>query len=66
MLVGLESMNRSVAGDVVVVELLPESQWKGAADDVMDSESECSLPPTDSILEISLTLRRVFSRCEER
>lgn len=32
-------MNRSVAGDVVVVELLPESEWKGAADDVVDSET---------------------------
>lgn len=32
-------MNRSVAGDVVVVELLPESEWKGAADDVVDSDS---------------------------
>lgn len=35
-------MNRSVAGDVVVVQLLPESEWKGAADDVVDSESEFS------------------------
>lgn len=33
-------MNRSVAGDVVVVELLPESEWKGAAEDVVDSDSE--------------------------
>lgn len=38
LLVGLESMNRSVAGDVVVVELLPESEWKGAADDVVEAD----------------------------
>lgn len=42
LLVGLESMNRSVAGDVVVVELLPESEWKGAADDVADSDGKCA------------------------
>ncbi|KDE09865.1 hypothetical protein MVLG_00263 [Microbotryum lychnidis-dioicae p1A1 Lamole] len=39
LLVGLESMNRSVAGDVVVVELLPESQWQGAAVDVVDADT---------------------------
>lgn len=38
LLVGRESMNRSIAGDVVVVELLPESEWQGAADDVVDAE----------------------------
>lgn len=45
LIVGLESMNRSVAGDVVVVELLPESEWKGAADDVVDSDSALALVP---------------------
>lgn len=40
LLVGLESMNRSVAGDVVVVELLPEKEWKGAADNVVDADGE--------------------------
>ncbi|SCZ95269.1 BZ3500_MvSof-1268-A1-R1_Chr11-2g03395 [Microbotryum saponariae] len=39
LLVGLESMNRSVAGDVIVVELLPESQWQGAAVDVVDADT---------------------------
>lgn len=43
LIVGLESMNRSVAGDVVVVELLPESQWQGAGDDVVDSDGESPL-----------------------
>ncbi|GAA5984941.1 hypothetical protein JCM5350_000071 [Sporobolomyces pararoseus] len=37
---GLESMNRSVAGDLVVVELLPEKEWKLLGDDqVVDQDS---------------------------
>ncbi|KAI5477272.1 exosome complex exonuclease DIS3/RRP44 [Pseudohyphozyma bogoriensis] len=39
LLSGLVSMNRAVAGDIVVVQLLPEDQWKGAADDVVDEET---------------------------
>lgn len=44
LLVGRDSMNRAVAGDVVVVELLPESEWKGAADDVVDPDSALRSP----------------------
>lgn len=36
LLVGREAMNRSVDGDVVVVELLPESEWKAPTDEVID------------------------------
>lgn len=43
LLVGRDSMNRAVAGDVVVVELLPESEWKGAADDVIDPDGQYTL-----------------------
>lgn len=43
LIVGLEGMNRSVAGDVVVVEVLPESEWQGAADDVVDSDGAYTL-----------------------
>jgi len=39
LLVGLEAMNRAVAGDVVVIELLPESEWVGSTDDVVDDEA---------------------------
>ncbi|KDN46757.1 hypothetical protein RSAG8_04137, partial [Rhizoctonia solani AG-8 WAC10335] len=33
------SMNRSVQGDLVVVELFPESEWKAPADAVIDADS---------------------------
>ncbi|GAA6018907.1 hypothetical protein JCM10207_009191 [Rhodosporidiobolus poonsookiae] len=52
LLVGLESMNRSVAGDLVVVELLPESEWKALGEEVVDSDSKQddpdALPTADS------------------
>ena len=31
-------MNRCVAGDTVVVEVFPESEWKAPADEVVDQE----------------------------
>jgi len=34
-------MNRSVQGDVVVVEVFPESEWKAPGDTVVDQESAC-------------------------
>lgn len=39
LLQGREAMNRAVDGDVVYVALLPESEWKGATDAVLDSDS---------------------------
>ncbi|KAF8583853.1 RNB-domain-containing protein [Ramaria rubella] len=39
LLVGREHMNRSVHGDVVVVEVFPESEWKASADEVVDQET---------------------------
>jgi len=39
LLQGRESMNRAVDGDVVYVALLPESEWKGASDEVRDAEA---------------------------
>ncbi|KAG8690408.1 exosome catalytic subunit dis3 [Ceratobasidium sp. 423] len=39
LLLGREAMNRSVQGDLVVVELLPESEWKAPADAVVDADS---------------------------
>ena len=39
LLQGREAMNRAVDGDVVYVALLPESEWKGATDAVLDSET---------------------------
>ncbi|KAK4699143.1 hypothetical protein P7C70_g7123, partial [Phenoliferia sp. Uapishka_3] len=48
LIVGLESMNRSIAGDVVVVELLPESDWKGASTDVVDEDVGAKNDDADS------------------
>lgn len=38
LLVGRKAMNRSVDGDLVVVELLPESEWKAPGDEVLDQD----------------------------
>lgn len=39
LLVGRENMNRAVQGDVVVVEVFDEKEWKAPADDVVDQDS---------------------------
>ena len=41
LLIGRENMNRAVQGDVVAVEVFPESEWKAPADEVIDQEGEC-------------------------
>jgi exosome complex exonuclease DIS3/RRP44 len=33
-------MNRGVSGDIVVVELLPEAEWKGEGDEVVDDDKK--------------------------
>ncbi|KAF8878229.1 hypothetical protein BD779DRAFT_1663839 [Infundibulicybe gibba] len=38
LLVGRENMNRAVQGDVVVVEVFHEREWKAPADEVVDQE----------------------------
>ena len=40
LLVGRINMNRAVDGDVVAVELLPESDWKAPTDEVIDQDGE--------------------------
>lgn len=40
LLVGTENMNRCVTGDMVVIEVLPESEWRAPADEVLDEESK--------------------------
>jgi exosome complex exonuclease DIS3/RRP44 len=44
LLVGRENMNRAVQGDVVVVEVFDEKEWKAPADEVVDQESTFSSP----------------------
>ncbi|EIW76973.1 RNB-domain-containing protein [Coniophora puteana RWD-64-598 SS2] len=39
LLVGRENMNRAVQGDIVVVEIFPEAEWKAPADEVIDQET---------------------------
>ncbi|KAF9266998.1 RNB-domain-containing protein [Marasmius fiardii PR-910] len=39
LLVGRENMNRAVQGDVVVVEVFDEKEWKAPADEVVDQEA---------------------------
>jgi exosome complex exonuclease DIS3/RRP44 len=45
LLVGRESMNRSVDGDMVVVEIFPKDQWKAPGEEVLDQDcmSHCML-----------------------
>jgi hypothetical protein len=39
LLLGRENMNRAVQGDVVVVEVFNEQEWKAPTDEVVDQES---------------------------
>lgn len=39
LLIGRENMNRAVQGDIVVVEIFDEKEWKAPADAVVDQES---------------------------
>ncbi|KZP33106.1 RNB-domain-containing protein [Athelia psychrophila] len=39
LLVGRENMNRAVQGDVVVVEVFDEKEWKAPADEVVDQDA---------------------------
>lgn len=42
LLVGRENMNRAVHGDVVVVQVFDESDWKAPTDEVVDQEGASS------------------------
>ncbi|GAA5882413.1 hypothetical protein JCM1840_000408 [Sporobolomyces johnsonii] len=55
LLAGLESMNRAVAGDLVVVELLPESEWKAIGEEVVDSDSKQDDPDALPVTEPAAT-----------
>ncbi|KAF8714246.1 hypothetical protein AX14_012862 [Amanita brunnescens Koide BX004] len=39
LLQGRENMNRSVHGDIVVVEVFPEAEWSAPADEVVDQDA---------------------------
>ena len=40
LLVGREAMNRSVQGDLVVVEIFPKAEWKAPGEEVVDADRE--------------------------
>lgn len=40
LLIGRENMNRATNGDIVVVEVFPENEWKAPADEVVDQDCE--------------------------
>lgn len=42
LLLGRQSMNRSVDGDIVVVEIFPKDQWKAPGEEVVDQDSGLS------------------------
>jgi exosome complex exonuclease DIS3/RRP44 len=40
LLIGRENMNRAVHGDIVVVEVFSEQEWKAPTDEVVDQDCE--------------------------
>ncbi|GAA5903546.1 hypothetical protein JCM8208_003621 [Rhodotorula glutinis] len=70
-----EAMNRAVAGDLVVVELLPESEWRSPNEKVVDADAkdedpEAPVDPTedgsDAPAPTSTTLSRPFAPASTR
>lgn len=51
LLVGSENTNRSVTGDLVVVEVLDESEWRAPADEVLDEEGMQPCPLAEASTE---------------
>lgn len=45
LLIGRENMNRAVHGDVVVVEVFDEKEWKAPADEVVDQDGMLQVSP---------------------
>ena len=40
LLIGRENMNRAVQGDIVVVKVFGEQEWKAPTDEVVDQDCE--------------------------
>ncbi|GAA6038258.1 hypothetical protein JCM8097_003908 [Rhodosporidiobolus ruineniae] len=49
LLPSLEAQNRAVAGDLVVVEILPESEWKSLGEEVVDEDAAASKEDPDAL-----------------
>ena len=50
LLIGRENMNRATNGDIVVVEVFPESDWKAPADEVVDQDGRCRNNQTQTFI----------------
>lgn len=57
LLVGRQNMNRSTDGDVVVVELFAESEWKAPTDEVVDQDCACAVVSIQTFLLMIAQLR---------
>jgi len=54
-------MNRATDGDIVVVEVFPENEWKASADEVVDQDGVSFL-----MMHSTAVLQCVCSDLEER
>ncbi|KAG6817260.1 hypothetical protein H0H87_010921 [Tephrocybe sp. NHM501043] len=66
LLIGRENMNRAVNGDVVVVEVFPESEWKAPADEVVDQDSTLKNDDAEGLGDEADEEEDQFSRLEKQ
>jgi exosome complex exonuclease DIS3/RRP44 len=58
LLVGRENMNRAVQGDMVVVEVFSEQEWKAPTEEVIDQDSESEFVLTQiALIKLKVTLK---------
>jgi len=48
LIIGRESINRAVHGDVVAIEILPESEWRGTTDTIIEERDVTSVENADT------------------
>jgi exosome complex exonuclease DIS3/RRP44 len=57
LLIGRENMNRAVQGDVVVIKVFDEREWKAPTDEVVDQDCELEITFSRTMLtELKATL----------
>lgn len=59
-------MNRAVNGDVVVVEVLPEAEWKAPGEEVLDQEGKFDCKPSYRSLKSCQSRSRTTTRMTRR
>jgi exoribonuclease R len=55
LLIGRANMNRAVNGDIVVIEVFPESEWRAPADEIVDQEGMSFIPVIPCLLYAALS-----------